>query len=168
MDEWDMTFVIDHCPHPYTRTTRKQKWVDARWRTYLASRDKIREQVEDQMRLKRYTAYETREHLSVHITIFTGRLNYNNVDLDNIAKGIIDALQHLVFPNDAWIDELYAIRAMSNPGDELVVVKIRQRTKRWFPRYAMFNLGRRLEVTGKGWLRDLSKLIRGFQWPSSG
>lgn len=130
--EWDMTFVIGHRPRPYTRTTRTQQWVDERWHRYIQSRDHIRADVREQMALHGWQQYLTREHLSIHITIVTGSPNYNNVDLDNEVKGIVDALQHVIFPNDAWIDELYAIRCLAPKGIAMAIVKIRQQKKHWF------------------------------------
>jgi len=159
-DTWDMTFVIKHRPHPYTRTTRKQKWVDKRWQAYLDSRAALRADLVEQMAAGEYEPYETGEHLSVHITVFTGALNYNNVDLDNTVKGIIDGMQSVVFPNDAWIDELYAIRGMSPPGSECAIVSIRVKDKEWFPQHAILELGRSVYYTGSDWLATLGKVLK--------
>lgn len=157
--DWHMTFVIKHRPHPYTRTTRKQQWVDERWKAYLASRAELRDDLKEQMAAGGYVAYETGEHLSIHITVFTGALNYNNVDLDNTVKGIVDGMQGVVYPNDAWIDELYAIRAMSPPGTDLVVVKIRAKNKVWFVNEAVRNIGRWLSTSMHDYLTVLGKIL---------
>lgn len=127
--QWDMYFVINHCPHPYTRTTRRQQWVDSRWRTYLDSRARMRTDLVQQMAQRNYQAYEKGQRLCVHITVFAGAVNFNNVDLDNIIKSVLDGMQSVVFPNDAWVDELYAIRCMSAPGDGMALVKIRTQSK---------------------------------------
>ena len=131
MPEWDMTFVIGHVPHPYTRTTRRQMYVDPRWRAYCDSRGLLRDDLKKQLALHGWTAYQTGQALSVQIKVFTGKERYNNVDLDNIAKGIIDGMQSVVFPNDAWIDEMYAIRCPSPEGTGQVLVQIKEVSKEW-------------------------------------
>lgn len=158
--DWDMTFVIKHRPHPYTRTTRKQQWVDTRWKAYLESRGRLRDDLLEQMAAAGYVAYQTGDHLSVHITVFTGALKYNNVDLDNTVKGIIDGMQSVVFPNDAWIDELYAIRGMSPAGTDCAVVRIRTEDKSWFPRHGILKLGHSVYHAGHCWLDELGKVLR--------
>lgn len=129
MDKWDMTFVIDHVPHPYTRTTRRQQWVDERWRRYVNSRDHLRADVSVQMRQYGWRPYTTGEHLSISVKVLTGRENYNDVDADNILKGILDGLQGVAFPNDAWVDELYLIRCKSPDSAGMAIVKIKKVSK---------------------------------------
>lgn len=155
-----MTFVINHCPHPYTRTTKKQQWVDKRWKAYLRSRADLRDDLNRQMAAGNYQPYQTRDHLSVHMTVFTGRMNYNDVDLDNIVKGVLDGMQGVVFPNDAWIDELYAIRGMSPKGSDCVIVRIRCKDKRWFSQHAILELGRNVYAAGTSWLVRLGEILR--------
>jgi Holliday junction resolvase RusA-like endonuclease len=132
-----MTLAISHRPRPYTRTTRKQQWVDERWHKYLASRDLTRLDVRQQMADNGWEMYPARQHLSISIHLYTGATNYNNIDADNELKGILDALQGVVFKNDAWVDELYMIRCQSPKNTGMAIVRVKAVTKKWLVRKAL-------------------------------
>lgn len=157
MNEWDLTFYIGHRPRPYTRTTQKQKYTDPRWTRYTHSRDHIRADFLEQV--QGHEKWGAGDHLSVHIVISTGVSNYNNIDLDNELKGILDALQGYAFTNDAWIDEIYIIRHMSPEGYDMATVQIKKRHKSWFAIKALKIPGRYIRQWGL--MQSITVAMRG-------
>lgn len=96
-----MIFTITGKIKPYTRMTRRGKWVNPEALEYLASKEAIacqfKEQVNGQM-------FPDKTPLLVVISIET--LTPHKGDVDNLAKALIDSAQGIVFKNDCWIDEI--------------------------------------------------------------
>jgi len=97
---------------PYTRMTRRGKFIDRKAQDYLASQEYLKIQMAQQMARHGLTMYEE-QPLSVAIEItMTKRLHCQ--DLDNQTKAILDAAQGIAFDNDRWIDRKRELRHLGD------------------------------------------------------
>lgn len=101
-------FVVFGDIYPCVRTTQRQKFMDPRWSQYAASQADIRQQVSLQMAAMGRDLFE-REALGLGVFVWTTKALHKR-DLSNIFKAAEDALQRVVYPNDAWIDCLLSRR----------------------------------------------------------
>ena len=109
----EITLVLEGRIKPYVRMTRRSKWVNAEAQAYLASKMAIGLQANGKMAARGLAILPGRTPLAVTISIEHAG-GYHNRDLDNEVKAILDGLQGVVFPDDRWIDCIFATRA---PGD---------------------------------------------------
>lgn len=104
-------YTADGCFVPYVRMTQRGKFVQPRAQEYLDSQMAMGLQFKTCMKDKMIVA--RRKPLSVAIYIFHDH-GFNNRDLDNEVKAILDAAQGIVFEDDRWIDHLQAFRRRSD------------------------------------------------------
>lgn len=117
-----MDFVIEGYCIPYTRMTRRGKFVNSRALRYLESQERVAWQYRKQMVGREMLTGP----LSVRILACVPKSKHHRSDIDNIGKGLVDAAQGIVFKNDLWIDELYIKRVQSKDGEFRYFVSINQ------------------------------------------
>ena len=101
---------IDDCFKPYVRMTQRGKFVRPEAQAYLASKDALQLQLNQQM----VDLPMLSESTPLHVDILIDHAHrFNNRDLDNEIKAILDAMQGIVFKNDCWIDRISARRVRS-------------------------------------------------------
>ncbi|MCE7937131.1 MAG: RusA family crossover junction endodeoxyribonuclease [Chloroflexi bacterium CFX6] len=113
-----ITFVIPGEIVPYTRIGR-ERWTD-RARRYLASRDAVRSiaaaavgaQIDDEARSGRWYA---------GVTFYRFK---RRGDVDNLLKAVLDALQGVVWHDDAQVDAIDARRMRCRRGEDRAVVAV--------------------------------------------
>ena len=98
---------LDDCFKPYVRMTQRGKFVRPEAQAYLASKDALQLQLNQQMVDLPMLPESTPLHVDILIDHAHG---FNNRDLDNEIKAILDAMQGIVFKNDCWIDRIAARR----------------------------------------------------------
>jgi len=92
---------------PYVRMTQRGKFVKKNAQEYLASKEAIRWQLRQQM--EEGQMLPERTPLAVCL-VFNYDGGFHNRDLDNTVKAALDAAQGIVFPDDRWVDVIYAKR----------------------------------------------------------
>ena len=103
------SFLIAGRIVPYVRMTQRGKFVKPRAQFYLASKEAIRWQLQQQMAASGWAMLPERTPLAVRIEIGKeGGLHKS--DLDNEVKAILDAAQGIVYRNDCWVDDIEAFR----------------------------------------------------------
>lgn len=96
---------------PYTRMTRRGKFADPAAQEYLDSQMRLSLSFKAQMARAGYDMLPAQTPLAASVVITrSGRLHTR--DLDNEVKAVLDALQHLAFPNDCWIDQITVSRSL--------------------------------------------------------
>jgi len=110
-----MDFRVDTCFKPYVRMTQKGKWVKPEAQAYLSSQHEIAHAFKAIMALNEWTMIPRGTSLDVTVIIHHGH-GFNNRDLDNEVKAIMDAAQGVVFEDDRWIDHLDAWRTRRATG----------------------------------------------------
>jgi Holliday junction resolvase RusA-like endonuclease len=110
-------------PIPAPRVTRKGKWADPRWRAYMEWRDRVK---------RAYAKHGGKMHRApVALTMVFRRCNAR-ADLDNLVKGLLDALTHVAWPSDTtkWIPRLSArfkkVKTPRQEGVELVIRELKE------------------------------------------
>jgi Holliday junction resolvase RusA-like endonuclease len=105
------SFIIEGAIYPFVHTTRKQKWVDPRYtEKYVPSQDNIRWQLKQQMATRRWDILDSQPFRMTVMFMVSKALH--RTDLSNLTKAIEDAMQGIVFPNDAWIDVSFQARGL--------------------------------------------------------
>ncbi len=103
-------FTVPGTCVPYTRTTQKQKWVDARWKKYADYKTKIQANFFESVKEHPMSKYFAQSMIAkskpldtkqtkVYVSIKMFFKNKQHGDPDNIYKGAIDAL----FVSDKYI-----------------------------------------------------------------
>lgn len=95
-----MQFTLTGRIVPYTRMTRRGKFVNPRAKQYLASQEALAWQFKEQCT----EMLPERTPLLVIAIIETPTPHVG--DIDNLTKALIDSAQGIVFPNDSWIDSI--------------------------------------------------------------
>lgn len=115
-----LTLYVPGDIYPYTRTTMRQKFVDEAYAKYTASQCAIRQIVREMMADNDLSPMPDGTPLRLGI-IFTVKRRLHKRDLSNMVKAVEDALQGVLFGNDAWIDAIYAERAIG-PADACLIM----------------------------------------------
>ena len=131
---------------PYVRTTHRQKFADPRAQNYYASQQDIRRQAKEQMAMRGYTMLPNIP-LRMGVVINTSHALHKR-DLSNILKAIEDGLQHAVYNNDAWIDEIWC-RRVRTPNDLTVVIIEELPDTDWSTRWADEFIQKTTQTGGK-------------------
>jgi crossover junction endodeoxyribonuclease RusA len=105
-----MHFVLEGPFKPYVRMTQRGKWVKPQAREYLASKDRLAQQFQEQL-AGNWSCVERGTPLRIEIAI-THAGGFHNRDLDNEIKAILDAAQGVVFDDDRWVDLIVAARGL--------------------------------------------------------
>lgn len=119
-----MIFVLQHDVYPHVRTTQRQKWVDKRFATYMASQNSIRTQVRNQMVANDWVMFPKRTPLILAIYLNVPGKHMHIRDTSNVLKAVEDAMQKTVYSNDAWIDCSFIMRIKQQRLEDLVMVAI--------------------------------------------
>ena len=106
-----MIFHLEGCFKPYVRMTQRGKFVKPEAQAYLASKDAMQLQFNQQMIDLPMLPESTPLVVSIEIYHEHG---FHNRDLDNEVKAILDAMQGIVFKNDCWVDRIWADRFESD------------------------------------------------------
>lgn len=104
-----MYFTLNLCFKPYVRMTQNGKWVKPEAQAYLSSQHEIAHTLKVLMAEKGWTMISRGKPLSAMMRIRHSH-GFNNRDLDNEIKAIMDAAQGVVFEDDRWIDSIGATR----------------------------------------------------------
>lgn len=94
---------------PFVRFTRRGMWVDPEAQEYLASKTSLQVQLHNQMVAQGIAMLPGQTPLRLAI-VFYFPAGWHNSDVDNLAKAVADAASKFVYPDDRWLDELYARR----------------------------------------------------------
>lgn len=116
-----MFFLLEGPFKPYVRMTQRGKWVNPQAREYLASKDRLARQFQEQMTGK-WMHIERGAPLQVNIYIMHAG-GFHNRDLDNEVKAILDAMQGVVFDDDRWVDCIVADRYQGETEEVRVMVQ---------------------------------------------
>ncbi len=103
-----MDFLLVGRFQPYTRMTQRSKFADPRAKEYLASKQVLGLQFSQQMTRNKWKILPGQTPLDVKIEIISS--DGHRCDLDNQVKGLLDAAQTIVFPDDRWVDRITARR----------------------------------------------------------
>lgn len=109
-------FELSGTVKPYVRMTQRGKWCRPEAREYLASKASLAAQMWLAMSRNGWTILPRRTPLRCYLMLSNDKVSHR-CDLDNIVKAMLDAAQGVVFPNDCWIDSIWASR---NIGDERI------------------------------------------------
>jgi len=93
--------------------TRRGKWGSPQAQEYLSSKAAIQMQLKEQMRGRERLG---REPLRVRV-IFSVADRLHTKDLDNLLKAVMDACNGIVWDDDRWVDEIFAMRYMDGHPD---------------------------------------------------
>ena len=105
---------------PYVRMTQRSQYANPQAREYIASRNRLRD---DMRTLMLFHGWQTIPRgVPLAVSVVVGWLRHNQ-DLDNIVKAVLDAANGVVYEDDCWIDMLVAQRATvaGEPGVGLSV-----------------------------------------------
>lgn len=116
-----VTLLLEGDIYPYTRTTGRQKFVDLAYKMYQASQNAIRVQAMAQMSATNTRKLPPSTPLRLGIVLVT-KSGLHKRDLSNQFKAIEDALQGVVFGNDAWVDVALAERFLGPENRCLVFI----------------------------------------------
>ena len=114
---------LDGCFKPYVRMTQRGKFVRPEAQAYLASKDALRLQLNQQMVDRPMLPVST--PLSVLILIAHDH-KFHRRDLDNEVKALLDAMQDIVYKNDCWIDDIRASRTIGASCVVHVFVEVKE------------------------------------------
>jgi Holliday junction resolvase RusA-like endonuclease len=113
------TFFLPGRFKPYVRMTQRSKWKDPQAIEYLASKEHLQWQMQEQMREHGWELIPRGIPLGVMIGICP---ILHSMDLDNQEKALLDAAQGVVFDDDRWVDLVAAVRLdMGEDGAFLLV-----------------------------------------------
>lgn len=96
---------------PYTRMTRRGKYVDEAAQRYLDSQMRLALSFKAQLARDGLEMLPPRTPLSLSLVIVR-RSRLHTRDLSNELKAVEDALQHVAFQNDCWVDDIHARRVL--------------------------------------------------------
>lgn len=113
-------------PVSYVRTTQKQKFVDPTYHKYYAYKQQIQKMVEGKIKTK------FKGPISLVVTFYMpipkngkskgkqvkeGQFHTSTKDLDNLIKGLLDALNGIAFVDDKQVCQIGSEKVYSiNPG----------------------------------------------------
>ena len=117
-----LVVVFDIDIKSYVRTTGKQMWVDPNYKAYAAAKAAMRDVARGVMLEAGICKMPAQAPLRLALFISVPSSVGHKRDLSNILKGVEDAIQHQVYDNDAWIDEIVTTRVVGK--DHLAVVII--------------------------------------------
>lgn len=105
---------------PYVRMTQRSQYANPQAREYIASRNRLRDDMRTLMIVNRWQTIPRGVPMAVSVVV--GWLRHNQ-DLDNIVKAVLDAANGVVYEDDCWIDMIIAERATvaGEPGVGLSV-----------------------------------------------
>jgi len=118
-----MQLVITGKIKPYTRMTQRGKFVEPQAQAYLASQERIRLQMINQVWDYERPIIKRGVPIRFHAVI----MGYgHNCDVSNLMKALEDAAQGILFHNDCWVDDLHGVRSdfKAEPKIILLVEKI--------------------------------------------
>lgn len=115
-----VVFLIDL--YPYVRTTRRQMYVDPAYQKYDAAKKHIRAATVDAMNRQSVEQF-AKEPLRLALFVNVPQALHKR-DLSNILKGVEDGMQHTIFSNDAWIDQVVVARALVTDREQRAVAVI--------------------------------------------
>jgi len=105
-----MYFKLETCFKPYVRMTRGGKWVRPEAQEYLSSQRNLANEFKRQMAEQGRTMVPRGVPIAIISLAIHHVHGFNNRDLDNEVKAVLDAAQGVVFEDDRWIDEISAWR----------------------------------------------------------
>ena len=111
-------FIVEGRIKPYVRMTRRGKWIKPAAIEYISSQEALKLALKNQMVENGWEMLPGQTPLEVRILI---RPAHHNRDLDNEVKAILDAMSGIVFPDDRWVDRLWALRETGRPNVQIRV-----------------------------------------------
>lgn len=106
--------------YPYVRTTKRQMYVDPAYQKYHAAKQQIRAATADAMyfdEIAKLPKVPLRLALFVNVP---GAMHRR--DISNILKGVEDGAQHAAYDNDAWIDQVAAVRVQVENREQKAIM----------------------------------------------
>ena len=123
-----ITIWIEGKVVPYTRMTRRGKYVKPDAIRYLDSQNRLKRAISlcisEDYSDAQYVVPET-AGFGVHMTFYVASMH--KCDLDNLVKAIIDACQGVLFKNDRYCDTIFAQRQKCEGHEEGVQIAIYER-----------------------------------------
>ena len=111
-------FRIEGKIKPYVRMTRRGKYVRPQAIEYMNSQKALKLTLKNQMTEQGWHILPGQTPLEVRILI---RPAHHNRDIDNEVKAILDAMSGIVYPDDRWVDRLWALREAGRPNIQIRV-----------------------------------------------
>lgn len=110
----EISLCVRHDVVPYVRMTQRGKWSSLRAQEYLASQMRLAMLLKSEMARLGLRPAPPRTRLRVQVTMFEPGSVRHNRDLDNLVKAVLDAARGVVIPDDRWVDEIAAVRTISD------------------------------------------------------
>jgi Holliday junction resolvase RusA-like endonuclease len=104
--------------------TQRSKFADSNAQDYIANQFEIKLKIKEQMNAQGLTMLPDKKSLYFSLDYWPPKGKQHKGDLDNILKAVVDALQGVVFSNDAWIDVHNATRFPVDPGGPRVKITV--------------------------------------------
>lgn len=95
-------FEVPGRPVPYTRTTKRQKYVDEQYQRYHAYKEAVATYARNYMALNKIPKIKKGVPLEFGCKVYLKK-GKKDGDLSNYVKGLEDALNKVVFADDKWI-----------------------------------------------------------------
>jgi len=105
---------------PYTRMTRRGKYVSERAQAYLASQEAFGWALREAMQAAGVEAMPEKTPLGLLVAVQEDRGGLHDRDLSNVLKAVEDASQGILLKDDRWIDLVLAVRWLG-PTDAVAV-----------------------------------------------
>lgn len=120
-----ITIWIEGKVVPYTRMTRRGKYVKPDAIRYIESQNRLKSviglSIEDEHSDDTWYVPE-KCRFGAHMTFYVTSLHH--CDLDNLVKAVIDACQKVLFKDDRYCDAIYASRCKCEDHEEGVQVSL--------------------------------------------
>ena len=117
-----ITMILQGKPVPAVRMTQRSKWTP-RAQRYLKSKGALALQMQTAMRGR---ARFGKTPLQVSIVFHYAKGADHRRDLDNEIKAVLDAANGILYTDDRWVDEIYAIRTLSDDGEDHVHLRVKE------------------------------------------
>ena len=119
----ELTFTLDFIPVPYTRMTRRGKFVVPKARRYLDSQRAMGLILRNQMHVKGYTTIQRGTPLWVSMNFVSIGKPDHRKDLSNLLKAVEDAMNNVVWDDDRWVDVIDAVRTQGDGNRTVITVR---------------------------------------------
>lgn len=110
---------------PYTRMTRRGKYVKPDAIKYLDSQNRLKTLLSEANHNREYYGmWHVPEKVEFMAEMSFNVASLHHCDLDNLIKAVMDACQGVLFKDDRYCDVISAKRVKCKPGDEGVNIRI--------------------------------------------
>lgn len=115
--------IEDVIVKPYVRMTRRGKFVKKDAMEYLASKEELQTKIKSYMNNHDLSMLPSHTPLEILIFFNVPSSQGHRCDIDNLAKAVLDACNHIVFEDDRWVDDIYARRFINDHNSVKIDVR---------------------------------------------